>query len=149
MATAQLPQDFREFLKSLEGECVQYLLIGGYAVGCYGHSRATADLDVWIAVSTDNAARSARALQRFGMAVPDLNAELFLKKDKIIRMGLPPMRIEMHTGVSGVEFDACYARRQRVNLDGIEVNLIHLDDLKTNKRASGRHRDLDDLDHLP
>ena len=148
MATARLPQDFREFLKSLEDEGVQYLLIGGYAVGCHGHSRATADLDVWIGVSTDNAARAVRALQSFGMDVPELSPDLFLEPDTIVRMGVPPVRVEMHTGVSGVEFDACYARRQRVNLDGIEVNLIGLEDLKANKRASGRHRDLDDLEHL-
>jgi predicted nucleotidyltransferase len=149
MATARLPQDFKEFLKLLKDERVQYLLIGGYAVGYYGYPRATADMDVWIAVNSRNAARSVKALRRFGMAVPGLSAKLFLEKDKIVRMGVPPIRIEMHTGISGVDFDPCYARRQRVDLDGIEVNLIGLEDLKANKRASGRHVDLEDLEHLP
>ena len=83
------------------------------------------------------------------MATPDLDTALFLEEHRIIRMGLPPMRIEMHTSISGVDFATCYARRQRVDWNGIEVNLIGLDDLKTNKRASGRHRDLEDLEHLP
>ena len=149
MATAKLPQDFREFLKLLEDEGVQYLLIGGYAVSYYGYPRATVDMDVWIEVSQENAARTARALRQFGMDAPGLSAELFLEKNNIIRMGVPPLRIEMHTGISGVEFSACYARRQRALLDGIEVSLIDINDLKTNKHASGRRRDLEDLDHLP
>ena len=148
MAMARLPQDFREFLKLLEDEKVNYILIGGYAVGCYGYPRATADMDIWIEVSRENAARTVTALRRFGMDVPDLSMELFLERDKVIRMGVPPVRIELHTGISGVEFNACYGRRQRVDFDGVEVNLIGLDDLKSNKRASGRHRDLEDLDHL-
>jgi hypothetical protein len=145
---AKLPQDFREFLKLFEDEEVEYLLIGGYAVGCHGYPRATADLDVWVKVSQENAARIVKAVRQFGMDVPGLSAEVFLEINKVIRMGVPPVRIEMHTGISGVEFSACYARRQRVDFGGLEVNLIAFDDLKTNKRASGRLRDLEDLDHL-
>jgi hypothetical protein len=149
MVTAKLPRDFKEFLKSFEDEGVQYLLIGGYVVGYYGYPRATADMDVWIAVNPVNASKCVRALQRFGMAVPELAPELFMEDDRIIRMGVPPLCIEIHTGASGVEFEQCFQRRRRVNLDGIEVSLMDLNDLKQNKRASGRHRDLDDLEHLP
>ena len=148
MAMAKLPQDFREFLKLLEDEGVEYLLIGGYAVGCHGYPRATADLDLWVEVSQENAARTVKAVRRFGMDVPGLSVEVFLERNKVIRMGVPPVRIEMHTGISGVTFSDCYGRRQRVDFGGLEVNLIGLDDLKTNKRASGRRRDLEDLDHL-
>ncbi len=149
MATSPLPQDFREFLKLLEDEDVAYLLIGGYAVGYYGYPRATADMDVWIAVDPDNARKTCRALRRFGMRTPEMTPELFLDKGKVIRMGIPPMRLEIQTDISGVEFSECFARRHRVDMGGLEVNLISLDDLKVNKLASGRHKDLDDLEHLP
>jgi len=136
-------------LKSFEEAKVDYLLIGGYAVGFYGYARATADMDVWIAVNADNASRTVHALRRFGMNTPELAAELFLEEGKIIRMGVPPMRIEIQTGISGVDFEACFGRRQRVDVGGFEVNVISLEDLKTNKRAANRFKDLDDLEHLP
>jgi predicted nucleotidyltransferase len=149
MVTSPLPRDFRDFLKLLEDEKVDYLLIGGYAVGYYGYPRATADMDVWIEVNPTNAARTFRALTRFGMKTPDMTVDLFLDKGKVIRMGVPPMRLEIQTDISGVTFAECFARRQRVDMGGVEVNLIALADLKVNKRASGRHKDLEDLDHLP
>jgi predicted nucleotidyltransferase len=149
MATKTIPQDFRDFLKLLEDEDVAYLLIGGYAVGYYGYPRATADMDVWIAVNPQNAQRTVAALKRFGMRMAEMSEELFQEKGKIIRMGMPPMRLEIQTDISGVDFDECFSRRNRVDLAGIQVNLISLEDLKINKKASGRHKDLDDLEHLP
>ena len=149
MVTKILPQDFRDFLKLLEDEAVAYLLIGGYAVGYYGYPRATADMDVWIAIDPHNAQKTVRALERFGMRTPEMTADIFQEKGKIIRMGLPPMRLEIQTDISGVDFAECYARRNRVDIGGTQVNLISLDDLKTNKKASGRHKDLEDLEHLP
>ena len=149
MATTPLPQDFRDFLKLLEDENVDYLLIGGYAVGYYGYPRATADMDVWIAVNPANAVKTVRALERFGMKTPEITADLFLDRGKVIRMGVPPMRLEIQTDISGVDFDACFARRRRVDMGDVQVNLIDLQDLKINKRASGRHKDLEDLEHLP
>ena len=149
MAMVRLPQDFKEFLRLLEGESVEYLVIGGYAVGYYGYPRATADMGVWIAVTPENAARTVKVLQRFGMNVPELTPALFLEKGNIIRMGIPPVRIEIQTEISGVAFADCFKHRCRVDFDGVEVNIIALADLKTNKRACGRHKDLDDLEHLP
>ncbi len=145
----QLPQDFKDFLKLLEDEAVEYLLIGGYSVGYYGYPRATADMDVWIAVNPDNARKIIQTLHRFGMNTPELTEQLFLEKGNIIRFGVPPMRLEIQTEISGVEFDECFDRRVRVRLDELDVNLISLPDLKVNKQASGRYKDLEDLEHLP
>jgi predicted nucleotidyltransferase len=145
----QLPQDFKEFLKLLNEKRVEYLLIGGYAVGYHGYPRATNDLDIWIAISSDNARNIVAALQEFGFNLPELKADLFLAPESIVRMGVPPMRIEILTSVSGIEFDESYPHRIVDMLDGIEVNLISLDMLKRNKLASGRYKDLDDLEHLP
>jgi hypothetical protein len=79
---------------------------------------------------------------------PALMPELFLQKPKIIRMGVPPMRLEITTSISGVEFEECYRSRIVDTLDGIEVALIHLEHLKKNKKASGRAKDIADLENL-
>lgn len=145
----ELPPDFSEFLRLLNDRGVRYLLIGGYAVGYYGYPRATNDLDVWIATAPDNAARMVEALEEFGFGSPELTTDLFLTEDSIVRMGVPPMRIEILTTISGVTFEACYPARLEDELSGTAVTLIGLEDLKRNKRASGRYKDLDDLEHLP
>ena len=93
MATIRLPPDFKEFLKLLKEHQIEYLLIGGYAVGYYGYPRATADMDIWIAMNPQNAGRITAALKEFGFDVPELSQELFLQEDQIIRMGLPPVRL--------------------------------------------------------
>ena len=145
----ELPLDFKEFLKLLNEKGVRYLLIGGYAVGYHGYPRATNDLDIWIAVHPENAERVVEALRAFGFDLPELTADIFLQKNKIVRMGNPPMRLEITTGISGVEFDECYDSRIVDNLDSIEVNLIDLYHLKVNKKAAGRLKDLADLENLP
>lgn len=144
-----LPKDFVEFLQLLNSNDVEYLVIGGYAVGLYGYPRATVDLDVWVASTPANAAKLVSVLRQFGFDTPALSPELFTQKNKVIRMGNPPIRIEILTTISGVEFSACYARRNPVNLAGLTVDFIHPADLITNKRAAGRHKDLDDLENLP
>lgn len=143
-----LPNDFREFLKLCNQKRFRYLLIGGYAVGHYGYPRATADMDIWIERSPENAAKMVAVLIAFGFDVPELSAELFLEKGKIVRMGVPPMRLEILNEISGVTFAECYPLREKVKMDGIRVDVISREDLKTNKAAAGRLKDLDDLDHL-
>jgi hypothetical protein len=145
----ELPQDFKEFLNLLNVQGVKYLLIGGYAVGYHGYPRATHDMDIWIAMSRDNAERIVRVLREFGFDTPDLSESLFLQDRSIVRMGVPPIRIEVVTTISGVSFEECYAERVRDRIDEVEVSIISLRHLKINKRASGRHKDLDDLEHLP
>ena len=144
-----LPPDFKEFLRLLNAHSVEYLLIGGYAVGCHGYPRATNDMDIWIAIHPDNAERMVAVLHAFGFGTPNLSGDLFLQDHSIVRMGVPPMRIEVLTTISGVQFAACYAERIIAAIDGVDVNLISLQHLKTNKQASGRYKDLDDLEHLP
>ena len=106
-------------------------------------------MDIWIAVNSSNAEKTAEVLREFEMPVSEVVKKLFLEKDKIIRMGFPPVRIEVITGVSGVNFQECYANRIRDRIDAIPINLISLEGLKINKKASGRHKDLEDLEHLP
>ena len=149
MATIQLPPDFKDFLRLLKEHEVRYLLIGGYAVSYHGYIRATGDMDIWIAIHPDNAYKIVSVLKAFGFNHPELNEDLFLHENKILRMGVPPVRLEITTSISGVQFDECYQARIVDMLDDVEVSLIDLENLKKNKRASGRPKDLVDFQKLP
>lgn len=148
MEEIEFHPDFRDFLKILNSCGVDYLLVGGYAVGLHGYPRATGDMDIWIALDASNARKTAQALLKFGMPEELVTDSMFLEKDRVIRMGIPPVRIEIITGASGVNFSDCYSRREIVEIDGVPVNFIGLEDLRINKKASGRHKDLNDLEHL-
>ena len=145
----RLPADFKEFLSLLRSNGVEYLLIGGYAVVYHGYPRATGDLDVWIALAPENARRMVDTLRQFGFDTPQLSAELFLQDRSMVRMGNVPLRIEIMTTISGVSFEECYAERVVDLIDGVEVSFISLHHLKANKQASGRQKDLTDLERLP
>jgi hypothetical protein len=144
-----LPPDFKEFLRFLHINGVEYLLIGGYAVSYHGYQRSTQDLDIWIAIHPDNAERMVAALREFGFDVPELSTNLFLRDDSIVRMGETPLRIDISTKISGVDFDKCYAKRIIEKHDDFEVHFINLHDLKVNKKACAREKDLIDLKNLP
>lgn len=139
----QLPSDFKDLLKCLNAKSVEYLLVGGYAVGYHGYPRATADIDIWIAVSASNARQVAEALHEFGF--PSLTSDLFSQPGQGLRLGNPPLRIEFLTAISGVEFKECYSRRIQGELDGVPVTLISREDLLRNKRSAGRFKDLEDV----
>jgi len=149
MAEQTLPDDFKEFLRLLNEHDVAYLLVGGYAVGYHGYPRATADMDIWVAISSDNASKLVDVFSDFGMKSPSLSSSLFQEKGKIIRMGVPPMRIEVLTDIDGVTFDECYRDRLEAEIDGQNVHLISRNHLLKNKRAAARHKDLDDVEHIP
>ncbi len=144
-----LPPDFKEFLQLLNDHQVDYLLIGGYAVGYHGYPRATGDMDIWIAIHPDNAQKLVSVLTAFGFGAVGIAADMFLQPNNVIRMGNPPLRLEILTTISGVEFADAYAQRVSDIIDGVRVNIINLEQLKVNKRASGRLKDLSDLENLP
>lgn len=135
-------------MRLLNSERAEYLVVGGYALALHGHPRATGDLDIWVAVRPENAARIVRALRSFGFSADEAQADLFLSPGLVVRMGVPPLRIELLTGISGVQFDECFARRETVEQDGITVPFISLPDLRANKKAAGRAQDLADLETL-
>ena len=122
------------------------MVVGGYAVNYYGYPRATADLDIWIAIHPDNARRLTDVVRQFGFV--GVESTTFLEPRKVIRMGVPPVRLEILTSISGVEFAECYGRRIETDWDGVTVPLIDLPDLKRNKQATGRLKDLLDLEQL-
>lgn len=148
MALIPLPPDFSAFLRLLNEHEVRYLLIGGYAVGYHGYVRATADMDIWVPRERANSEHLVLALKEFGFDVPELTPDVFLAKDRILRMGNPPMRIKISTTIDGVTFNECYDDRVVAEWSDVSVNIISLAMLKTNKLASGRPQDIDDLEHL-
>lgn len=144
-----LPEDFKKFLRLLKENKVEYLLVGGYAVGFYGYPRPTGDMDIWIARTPENAEKVVAVLEKFGFSSPELTVELFTLEKSIVRMGVAPFKLEIITYIDGVEFTEGFAEKVVAEIDGVEVNLISLLNLKINKKASGRLKDLNDLENLP
>ena len=143
-----LNEDFKEFVALLNSNQVEYLIVGGYALAAYGHPRYTGDLDFWIGTDPVNAKHVLAALNQFGFGALGIGLEDLTTPDRVIQMGFPPRRIDLLTCIDGVEFAPAFARRVAVEVDGQSLSFISLDDFKTNKRTTGRHKDLADLDAL-
>ena len=143
-----LSQDFKEFLKSLNENNVKYLVIGGYAVAFHGHPRYTKDIDIWLSADKKNIENLLQALEDFGFASLALKVDDFLDPEQIIQLGYPPNRIDLLTALDGVDFITCYKNKIKVNIEGIFINFIDLENLKRNKKATGRYQDLADLENL-
>jgi len=141
-------QDFKEFIQSLNDNQVRYLVVGGYAVALHGYPRYTQDIDIWIELSLENASRMVRALEQFGFGTLGLREQDFLEADTIIQLGYTPRRIDLLTTLTGVDFDQCYMVRIVVDMDGVPVNFIDMENLKKNKRATGRAQDTADIENL-
>jgi hypothetical protein len=142
-----LNRGFKAFAELLNAEGVEYLVVGGYALAAHGHPRYTGDIDFWVRPSSDNVSRLLTVLQRFGFESLGLKAADF-GPDSVIQLGQPPRRIDLLTAIDGVEFDACWGRREHVTVDGVALAVIGLDDFATSKRSSGRLKDLADLESL-
>lgn len=123
-------------------------MVGGYAVGKHGYPRATIDLDVWVKPTLENGKRIMLALEDFGFESIGIKAKFFGESNQLLRMGVPPLRIEVMTTVSGVDFDTCYRDRVEELIDGVPVQFIDRRNLLINKKAAGRNKDLADLDNL-
>lgn len=143
-----LNQDFKEFIGSLNDNQVRYLVVGGYAVALHGYPRYTKDIDIWVDMTADNASNILKALDQFGFGSLGVKEADFMAPDQMLQLGYPPGRIDILTSLPGVEFSECYAARTVVEVDGVTVNFIDLENLKKNKKATGRHQDLADLENL-
>ena len=143
-----LNQDFKEFIESLNDNRVRYLVVGGYAVALHGYPRYTKDIDIWVEMTAENASNILKALHQFGFGSLGVNEADFVIPNQMLQLGYPPGRIDILTTLPGVEFAECYPTRMVVDIDGVSVNFIDLEHLKKNKRATGRHQDLADLENL-
>jgi hypothetical protein len=123
-------------------------VIGGYAVAIHGHPRYTKDIDIWIETTVENTRKLIQALTQFGFGSLGLVAEDFQSPDQIIQLGYPPNRIDLITTPDGIDFATCYETKLEIEINEITVNFIDLENLKKNKKASGRLQDLADLENL-
>lgn len=140
-----LNQDFIDILSAFTDEKVEYLLVGGYALGFHGYSRGTGDIDLWIRRDQANSEKVFRALQRFGAPLFDVNGDDFLVENTVFQIGAPPNRIDVITDIDGVDFDEAWPERKVTVVDGIEVPLIGKTWLLINKKATGRPKDIPDI----
>jgi hypothetical protein len=143
-----LNSDFKEFIQLLNENQVKYLVIGGYAVAVHGHPRYTKDIDIWIEMTAENADKLLTALNQFGFGSLGLSPQDFQAPDQIIQLGYPPNRIDLITTPDGIDFDTCYTSKIEIIINDIPVQFIDLNNLKKNKKASGRLQDLADLENL-
>ncbi|RYD48563.1 MAG: hypothetical protein EOP83_26350 [Verrucomicrobiaceae bacterium] len=144
-----LPRDFKELIALFLSHEVRFLIVGAYALGLHGRPRNTGDIDFWIEMSTENATRVVAALHEFFGPMPEIQPENFLSDDLMSQFGIEPMRIDILNSISGVEFAAAHSRRVEIDYSGIRIPFLSLSDLRANKLAAGRHKDLADLENLP
>lgn len=142
-----LISDLKEFVRLLDAHEVKYMVVGGAAVNVLGFVRMTEDLDFWLERSEENADRALAAIAEFGFE-GEFGKDDLLDPKAVLMLGRPPNRIDLLTWISGREFADCYERRTYEDLDGLIVPMISLDDLIANKKASGRYKDLADVEEF-
>ncbi len=140
--------DYIDMLKCLNKAGVDYILVGGWAVNMYGYIRATVDLDIWILADAANAKKVYAAVAEFGAPVSEMKPEDFAEYGMIFQIGVAPCRVDIISKISGVSYADAVTRAVPKTIDGIPVRLISLEDLIANKKASGRAKDLADVEIL-
>lgn len=141
-------RDFKEFIELLSKHNVEYLLVGGYALGIHGYPRYTGDMDIWVKPTAENAHKVLTVLEEFGFGVLDLGEADFVKPGNVIQLGYPPLRIDLLTQPDGVEFTDSYSKRMDLEYDSLVIHVIGLEDFKANKAASARPKDIEDLRNM-
>lgn len=140
--------DFSELLLEFNEHNVEYLVVGAHAMAVYGHVRATKDLDIWVRPNLENARKVLDAISSFGAPVGDLNIDDFSKEGTVFQIGVPPLRIDVLTGINGVQFADAWADRFQTTFANVPVFTISRRHLIINKRAVGRLQDLADAEQL-
>ena len=143
-------EDFRDFIQQLNDYNVRYILVGGYSVILHGYSRTTGDMDIWVDRTVENYNRIKLAFLHFGMPVFDMTEENFLRHPdwEVFRFGMPPSTIDLMIKVKGMDFDECFDKAIFFEEDGLKIRTIHFDSLISAKKASGRAKDINDLENL-
>ena len=145
----ELTHNFHDFIKQLNASGAAYMVAGGFAVALYGYPRYTGDIDIWINATTENATKVLQVLQTFGYSEKEVNLEDLTTPEIIVQLGYPPNRIDLSTGLAGLDFTSCWENRVIMSFGNTMANFISLSDLKKNKKASARQQDLLDLQNLP
>jgi hypothetical protein len=141
-------KDFVDFIELLNQHQVDYMIVGAHALSFHGRPRYTGDLDIWIKPSHENAGKMVEVLIDFGFGSLGLTELDFLKENYVTQLGYPPLRIDILNSISGVEFDEAYSNKVVGEVDGLVVNFINIPEFIKNKQASGRKKDLGDIEAL-
>ncbi len=141
-------RDFRDLLAEFNAHRVEYLVVGAHALAAHGHVRATKDLDIWIRPHLSNASRVMNALRAFGALLHDLTEDDLTQPGVIFQIGVTPIRIDIITAITGVEFADAWTERLETRFADQAVNVLSRNHLIQNKRASGRKQDLADVEWL-
>ena len=144
----EVQKDFREFLELLNEHEVKFIIVGGYALAFHGAPRFTGDIDVFVKPDHENAKRILNALADFGFSSLDITIDDFQDQNKVIQLGLPPVRIDLITSISGVTWEEADASKEPGLFGDVSVSYIGKKQFIFNKRASGRKKDLADLESL-
>ncbi len=143
-------EDFIDFLNYLNENKVSYILVGGYAVVIRGYSRTTGDIDIWVEKNQENYLKLNKALVSFGLPSNAITLDSFLSPEfDVFSIGKPPFAIEIMTAVKGLDYKEAFDTSTMEKIDGIEIKVLHLNQLRQAKAAAGRHKDLNDLENLP
>jgi hypothetical protein len=143
-------EDFIDFLNYLNKNKVSYILVGGYAVVIRGYSRTTGDIDIWVEKNQENYLKLNKALVSFGLPSNAITLDSFLSPEfDVFSIGKPPFAIEIMTAVKGLDYKQAFDTSTMEIIDGIEIRVVHLNQLRQAKAAAGRHKDLNDLENLP
>lgn len=141
--------DFNDFIAALNISATEYLIVGGYAVILHGYYRTTGDLDIWVNKTPQNHLKLSKAFAIFGMPLFDMTLENFMsERFDVFSMGSSPLQIDIITKLKAVEFNEAFKQSEQKEIEGLKVNYINLTDLIKAKTASGRHKDLDDIEKL-
>ena len=143
-----LNSDYKDMLQVLLDNGVKFLLVGAYAMGAHHFPGATGDIDIWVEPSAENSARVYRSMAAFGAPLHEIDESTFATPGIVFQIGVAPRRIDIITAISGVGFAEAYDRSQVVEIEGLPIPVLSLDDLIRNKRATGRDRDRLDADRL-
>ena len=141
-------RDFIEFIELMNKHKVEYMVIGAHALAFHGRPRHTGDLDIWIKPSNDNALKMVNTINDFGFGSLGLTTKDFIRENYVTQLGYPPLRIDILNSISGVSFDDAYKKKIHGEFDGMSICFISIQDFIENKKASGRHKDLGDIELL-
>lgn len=141
-------EDFRDILSALQNANVEFLVVGGFAMGAHGCSRMTKDIDLWIACDSANAQRVYQALRDFGAPLSGMTPDDFTEQDVVYQVGVAPIRVDILTSVESLTFPEAYANKVEHMLFGVGVYVLSREDLIANKRSVGRTQDLADVERL-
>jgi hypothetical protein len=144
----EIHNDFKELLELLNSHKVEYLVVGSYALAFHGAPRFTGDIDLFVKPDFVNSKRILAALTEFGFGSLNLSEEDFMTPENVIQLGVPPVRVDIMTSLTGVPWEKAQAGKIIGSFDKITVFLISREDLIANKKTLGRNKDLADIDAL-